>query len=808
MKRYKISIVTLLAAFLLFLLSATLILSPVKAYAAERYVTVNGTNIFYTSIRGAYVTSVSENDGDSAHMYTMFSIGEDQTVTYRKNLAYTWKSAADEGQSGVYRTRYFSMTIGFENTSFESYVIKFQSQQFVATEDKITENYLIFTPAEGGVSVYHTQDADWTEDEELLASAPLATFPVDNNERITIEFTSFADGNYTVKLSSGDVSAETTFENVYESYARYVSSGDNAVTPLTFSANFAEGSQPAEGEESVSACMKLYALNGQSFELYDNDKNGVYDQVIDNQPPVMCFNTTPSYVEYGTSYDFDFVLIDVLASSPRSTSYFYVLSGDQYSDGEFDYDATEFGEDEESPYTKVTSSSSIRVIRDDKTFVPSEYINDEDGNRVYGLVKIYYEISDVSGSTAQTDKVFVDWYAKQDALVNVADLKGTQSDGSENFLKLIDGKQGVTYATESETTLEAYKDRITAIEEDYQKKIDDAIAALEDGKLYAGSDNYFYLPAFEYASDDYVYPTDLKYSIYYKAETSGSHTSLASNNLSIALTQPDVTYRFTIFVTDEFSSDMRYPDGVDEDGNIIWKTIAAGDIWDEENAELLPFFEFEVSYKPATSEDPDDLSIAYVGSSYGGVSFDINGVDGTYTTSYRLYVFNRNEMNDELGLNLTYDEFVNNISALLNNTYKEGVNTRKYFTTVKPVAELNENDANYETMSAYNWSTSSTSFVPQSVDDFYVIELTLTDNRSQVSTLNYATVVASVETTALKGESDWLENNVASVILLSIAGVCLIALIVLLIVKPKDKGDIDMVLDAEDKKKSAKKSKK
>lgn len=805
MKRYKISIVTLLAALLLFVLSAVIVLSPTAAYAADRYVTVNGTNIFYTSIRGAEVTSAEETSDGETHTYTMFRIGEEQTVTYRKNLAYSWKSASEEGEEGVYQTRNFSMTIGFANTAFESYVIRFQSQQYVATEDKITENYLIFKPAEGGVSVYHSQDADWAEDKDLAA---IATFSVSDNSRIAIKFASFADGNYTVSLSCGDVSVNTTFENVYESYAKYVSSGDNAVTPLTFSAQFAEDAQPAEGEDSVSACMKLYELNGQSFELYDNDSDGTYDQVIDNQPPVMCFSTTPAYVEYGTSYSFDFVLIDVLASSPRSTSYFYVLSGDQYSDSEFDYDATEFGEEEESPYTKVSSGSSIRVIRDDGTFVPSEYINDEDGNRVYGLVKIYYEISDVSGSTAQTDKVFIDWYAKQDALVNVADLKGTQSDGSENFLKLIDGKQGVTYATESETTLEAYKDRITAIEEDYQKKIDDAIAALEDGKLYAGSDNYFYLPAFEYASDDYVYPTDLKYSIYYKAETSGSHTSLASNNLSIALTQPDVTYRFTIFVTDEFSSDMRYPDGVDEDGNIIWKTIAAGDIWEEENAELLPFFEFEVSYKPATSEDPDDLSIAYVGSSYGGVSFDINGVDGTYTTSYRLYVFNRNEMNDELGLNLTYDEFVNNISALLNNTYKEGVNTRKYFTTVKPVAELNENDANYETMSAYNWSTSSTSFVPQSVDDFYVIELTLTDNRSQVSTLNYATVVASVETTALKGESDWLENNVASVILLSIAGVCLIALIVLLIVKPKDKGDIDMVLDAEDKKKSAKKSKK
>lgn len=808
MKRYKISVVTLLTALILFLLSAAIILAPsATSYAADRYVTVNGTSVFYTSIRGAKVTSSEETAGDETHNYTAFNIGEEQTVTYRKNLAYTWKSASAEGEEGVYQTRYFSMTIGFANTSFENYVIKFQSQQFIASEDEISENYLIFRPAEGGVSVYVTQDAEWEEDQDLFTT-PVATFSVADNARIKIEFVSFADGDYTVKLSSGDVSANTTFKNVYESYAKYVSSGDNAVTPLTFSATFAEDAQPLEGEDSVYASMKLYELNGQSFELYDNDGDGTYDQVIDNQPPVMCFSTTPAYVEYGTSYSFDFVLIDVLATSPRSTSYFYVLSGDQYSSEEFVYDQTEFEEEEDSPYTKVSSGSSIRVIRDDNTFVPSQYINEEDGKRVYGLVKIYYEISDVSGSTAQTDKVFIDWYAKEDALVNIADLKGTASTGSENFLKLIDGKDGVTYAAEADSTLEAYKERITEIETDYQNKIDQAIAALEDGRLYAGSDNYFYLPSFEYATDDYLYPTDLKYSIYYKAETSGSNTSLSSNNLKIALTEPDVTYRFTIYVTDEFSSEMRYPNGVDEEGNIIWETIAATDVWDEEYSELLPFFEFKVSYKPATCEEPEDLSIAYVGSTYGGVSFDINGVSGTYATSYRLYVFDRNGMNDELGINLAYDEFVKNISALLNNTYREGVNTRKYFTTVKPVSELSEKDANYDEMSAYNWSTSSTSFVPQSIDDFYVIELTLTDNRSQVKTYSYATVVASVETTALKGESDWVENNLASIILLSIAGVCLVALIVLLIVKPKDKGDIDVVLDKEDSKKAAKKEKK
>ena len=81
MKRYKISIVTLLAALLLFVLSAVIVLSPTAAYAADRYVTVNGTNIFYTSIRGAEVTSAEETSDGETHTYTMFRIGEEQTVS-------------------------------------------------------------------------------------------------------------------------------------------------------------------------------------------------------------------------------------------------------------------------------------------------------------------------------------------------------------------------------------------------------------------------------------------------------------------------------------------------------------------------------------------------------------------------------------------------------------------------------------------------------------------------------------------------------------------------------------------------------
>ena len=65
-------------------------------------------------------------------------------------------------------------------------------------------------------------------------------------------------------------------------------------------------------------------------------------------------------------------------------------------------------------------------------------------------------------------------------------------------------------------------------------------------------------------------------------------------------------------------------------------------------------------------------------------------------------------------------------------------------------------------------------------------------------------VVASVEAKALKGDSEWLKNNVASIILLSIAGVSLVAIVLLLVIKPKNKEDIDVQFEKEKNKKNSK----
>lgn len=837
------------------------------AYGADRQIELDGNSVFYRAIRGAEITASKVEKDDNAEdiSFVKFLIGHEhgqpQSITYRQNLAYTWlvgdRTEGDlGGYTDTYTRHYFSMSLSFESVEFKRFYIKMQSQQYALTKEGKTENYIIFTPAENGekinISLSQTLDEDEDgniKDEQVYEVTSYAADTVFNlsfghNEHDygTIYRTDDYKGEYDLVVN--DVYTGLTLKNVYEQFATYVSSGDTAVTPLTFSAQFEDGA-----DEEAKAEMVLRSINGQSFAVpnyLDVHADGVNPKVADNAPPVMCFTETPSYLKYGESVSLKFRVIDVLASAPRSTAYYYVLTGEQYAADDFDYNKTysqyekekeeadkkdkedkegeegtpDEGEEPdteikwENPFIQVSSSSGSRIIRDDKTFNPQL-------DHVFGLVKIYYEIADVSGSSKKDDVVFVDWYAKEDAVIDIFSKEyKNDSSKSSHFLKLIDDKPGVTFAENSiyaetvktgDDVLNAYKQSVADFQEMYQKKIEAAIGNMEDGKLYAGGEK-FYLPSIDVDDwpfmDDYFNARDYKYSIYYKANNTGSNTSLAANMLAMDLNEADVTYTFTLYITDGFGNDMRYPADMDaETGEIVWKSISASDVWDDDFADLLPRFTVDVSYKKATAENPESLSLAYVKTNYSGVSFKITGVGGTYTATYNLYVFDRTAFNKAEGKNLTYAQFVANFEALFANTYEGVSNSRKYFTTVKPASQLLETDENYELFKAINWNASTLNFTPQSVDDFYIVTLNLKDNRSQETESHFATIAASVQTTALKGENDWLEQNVPSVVLLCVAGVCLIALLVLLIVKPKDKGDIDVVY-ADVEGKSEKKDKK
>lgn len=861
------------------------------ADAASTYNICNGSTVFYTSsLRGAKVSqadAVSE-DGEQK-IYTLFSIGYNQTVEYRQNLAYKWKLAEhkkeeedEEGSSSsasknksttpeyekdengkfTVNDGKFSMELGFQNRSFNKYLIKFQSQQYTYTKDNITENYLAFVPDGDDIKLYIIQSEDELPSKEDGAddsdkATAVCSFEV--GDRVKISFGDYKAGDYKINVSVNDEhKGEGTFKNVYEPYASYISTGDNAVTPLIFSADVDE-----DGEDVAE--MVIYNMNGQSFE---QKKNGSEYRITDDTPPVICFTSTPNYLEYGKSLSFSYKVIDVVISSPYSTAYYYVLSGDQYASEEYEafdpeqFDYTEKTTDEdkpatqaegdeeeettelkkwENPFIKVTSGSSIRIIKDDQTFIPGTYLND-DNIEIQGLVKVYYEISDLSSSSTNTNKeiVFVDWFANEDALEKVT------IDGKEySFLKLIDGKDGLTYAQKKpeagdatvdngeeegkkDKVFKSYIDAVDAFEQAYQKKIDEAIANLKDddgntvGSLYAGSKNKFYLPSFDNlvdendaqfnltALDKFGNAFDYKYSIYVKTETSKpSHTNLAYNKLAIDLST-NGKYRFTILFKDAFSNDMIYP-VLNTKNEVEWKKITSDDVWKDEFGDLLPFFTFDVKFKPASSEDPDDLSIAYEGTSYSGVSFDVkDGVDGKYSKEYTLYMFDREKMEDEKGIRLTPAAIRKNIAQLLNNEYEyngEKILTRQYFKTIKAASKIISSDP--EIFKLINWNPDNVTFTPQSVNDIYVVVLTIKNDQfnEEKDTQNYAVVTVSTQTTALKGESDWLANNVTSVVLLVIAGLCLAGLIILLVVKPKDKGDIDVIYDESVEKESKKKSK-
>ena len=75
-------------------------------------------------------------------------------------------------------------------------------------------------------------------------------------------------------------------------------------------------------------------------------------------------------------------------------------------------------------------------------------------------------------------------------------------------------------------------------------------------------------------------------------------------------------------------------------------------------------------------------------------------------------------------------------------------------------------------------------------------------------TAAYKLIVVESEADVIKGETEWLKNNIVSVILFSVAAVMLILIIILLLIKPSDETLEDVDAKATTKKKAKKSAKK
>lgn len=787
--KYKLSII-MLALVMLISLTAFFSLHSLRAQA-KGSVTVSGTNVF-TSSGDANVIAYKAGEGDGAKYYTMFTFAfNDDVISYRRNLAYKWYEQYTEGEGDEAETKVrqglFNMEIGFASLTFEKFIITFESQQYNKTKNSKAQNYIIFAPAGNGrLHVAISDDKEAQPDESSSIDASYITIKFYEPEGGS------ATGGYDVSVGGESNAVIGRLENVGGTYAKSSTSSSNPVYPLIFSADFGE-----KTDKSESAQMVLYNLNGQEFELtkteYNSANNYYYGgTVADTMPPVLCLNNPFNFFTLGDELDFDYTVIDVLRSSPSSTVHYYVLSYDQYASDEItDYNDKELFEE---------VGDNLRLETNYDKYLP-------DANEVYDenlvadmLVKVYVTVTDIT-SNSETADIYLDWYVPAEYLINV---KGT------NFIAVADDGLGVTFnydgtAGDNTETWEQLKDR-------YQDEVTEAANGLS-----AGSTSYFYLPSPEYLfKDNGSAYTDLRISIYYYHNSQQSNTSLATSNLSINVNKQG-NYTFTVYATDAAGNNMYYLEEVKEEdavagakydkviGGKYYKVVefASSDIWSmfDDKGDLyekLPWFTFYVGYTGVSFEETPGLqSTAYVGTSYSSASFKINGIADSYTTNYRLFLFDRAGYYNDKNKTFTYESFIDEMDGLYANA-----ETRKYF---KEIRKVSESDADYEEFKDYGWTGTSTTFTPQDANAFYYIRAEVKDNQYNTDPVACGlAVVASVNAKQLKGESDWLKKNVASVVLLGVAGLALIGIILLLVIKPKDKGDIDEQFEKSKKKKSNK----
>ncbi len=815
MKALKFKVCLILALALA--LAVTLLSSFTLMFAnADRNVTVSGSSIF-TTAGNAEVWAHKDGAAEDSPVYSMFVLkSADDGINYRKNLALKWyaNGAAWEDKEKAPETLdktegFFNMEIGFEELGFERFVITFESQQYSETKDGKTVNYIYFVPSDNNnVNVYvalkAVDDKDADEAFEHAGEA-VANVPQDH---IKIAITNKVNGDCYLKINDFEAGK---FENVGGNYAKYSSSSTTPVTPLSFKAKFKED---AEGEgQSAYARMALYNLNGQSFEVKGATETEGHlsgGTVNDDTPPVLCLDKGLTYIENGGEISFNYTVIDVLASSPSTTTAYYMLTKNQHSQGA-EFNATDCSED--GPFRVVKSDEEQRMIPHVNHYVPVSSgavsdVNDYDNsvfNEDFGVsaaVKVYLKLTDTTATGGQSAYVLLDWYVENKYLLKI---NGTE------YIAVAKDEIGATFEYMRD------KDNWDTVTEEYQQAV---LKAAEEQDLKAGSKNKFCLPSLvDLIADNATEYQDLTFTVFYMADGSGSFQSVsgrAANALSINLNKAG-KYVFTVVATDS-AGNAAYYYKTDEKGNVIIKdgkpekveiSTNTADILKmyeqkkgtefEDTKKYLPWFEFDVATSTIEITDPGEQDTAYVGTTYSSISFEINGV--SYETSYRLYLFRNDLYFAANGGALTYDEFMAQKQDLIKNH-------REWFTYIYSTNKMQEGDEEYEEFKDYAWDDSSLSFVPQDANAFYLIECTATstENGKQAEKA-YMGISASQKVRALKGEDTWLQDNMTSVILLSIAGASLIGIILLLVIKPKNKGDLDEEFEKSSKKEKIKKSK-
>ena len=278
----------------------------------------------------------------------------------------------------------------------------------------------------------------------------------------------------------------------------------------------------------------------------------------------------------------------------------------------------------------------------------------------------------------------------------------------------------------------------------------------EDGKehyIRVGSSEYLTLPSMEsLVFDDITNYSNLKKTVYYMTdEESSSYSSL---KLPIKTAG---NYSFYVVFEDESGNKM--------DTDDFYKMC-------DDNVSVIEGKYFDYYFTGITILDDAPMSVkassqgeGFVDVEYTATSFKISA--SSYTTKYKLY-YSATE------IDVNAEGWVEIIAS------SEATDE-----------DIKYNGYSYDDIQEINYNGTMT-FTPNQ-KGFYKIECTIVPTNSAIpSKTDSAIITVSEEVTTVRPASHWLKDHVWSVVFLSVGTLCLIAIIVLLFIKPKEPVDTEV----------------
>ena len=804
MKQQKTKILTLTLASVLgaaALCGGTLVAAAADETETTRTPYTYTVSQVFGTTNASLVVENTENVGVSIANEGSFTLSQ-------RDLAWKWFTGAN-------KVDYLHFTLAFADLNFSEVVVTLETEMALANDDNKAINTITFTQ-EGG-EVY----AAINKKEGDAIGVKVAVAPDADGERpfiISLNQDGTLSSEYNVVLTDKDgaITQLGKFTNVGASYGEFASS--SATTPLTpFKVTAKVPDADNDSETTEKSVVKVVDINGQSFKLNADKK------IEDTAAPVLVVNNEIATLSFGSVFSVDYDCVDVL-----------------------DKDVTKTIEYAQYNPTVLDEAMEYRTLTSTLYFTPTPY-KDVDGTMktVYSNVEEFGVDTDGDGKgdiaaeyvsivITLSDEYFkgdyktaydLSWYAANSVKVGSSE---------KDYIILDENKQGATYtfldAKGGKNETNANADRVTK----YQTAVDKAAAGLK-----ASSKTNFYLPGLSDLIEDDGGYANLSFTISYKSTNSSSastRTSVSASNLYFPVAKSG-TYRFKVFAVDKAGNAMKY---YDEDGKLV--DVSTGNIW---NIEEIPYFEFTIAQPALSVEEQSGKSANRKGSvAIGNVFSDFSpnvlaDNPSDVKTEAKLYRVDLDRFNTLFpGKNLSQANLASITYKEIAEAAKKAGNTAKdvddYFkiyagllaevvhVTVEELLEANVfveilpyNDKidaeldpeEYNKNNVYEWNAEDQSFKPLNETDVYFIIAVYTDELiSSSKACGYMVVGIEQKNDVLPGESDWLKNNLASVILFSIAGVMLILIVVLLFIKPSDETLEDV--DSKAKEKKAKPSKK